>query len=126
MILPTLILLVGLALGVVDLFRFALSRRWEPSQATLGFLALLVGITLVGYLWFLISFPKSNGNTIKASYILQVYPLAAILGAEALCRLRSSRPRGFRVVMALLGLALLHQLPALVTRYIIFPWPSEI
>ena len=115
---PTAILLVGLGLGLGGLLRSAGRGPWGDQAAISGVLTLAALSTLVGYLWFLIMHPvPGEGDTIKASYALQVFPLLAILAAEFLAILARHAPRIFRWAWVVLLVAGLHNLPAFFTRF---------
>jgi hypothetical protein len=81
-------------------------------------LLLFVLISFAGYGWFLIKYPDFNrGNTIKATYILQVFPVLAILIAQPMVTSAQRMKHFFPLSLTILGLVFLHNLPAMVTRY---------
>lgn len=115
------LLLAALGLGAAALARFA--RQAAPSRATDAWALFgLVALTsLAGYAWFLIEYPiPSKGDTIKATYMLHLYPLLAILAGEVGLRLRTAAPRAFVGGLLALALTFAHNLPAMLTHYI--PW----
>lgn len=92
-------------------------------HTTIAFAALqvVVVVSLLGYGWFLISFPSlGKGDTIKASYMLQVFPLLALLASVLVERLHRLHRAFSAAVLLLLGAVFLHTLPAMVSRYTIF------
>lgn len=94
-------------------------QQAPPTTIAFAVLQVVVVVSLLGYGWFLISFPSpGKGDTIKASYMLQVFPLLAILAAALVERLHRLHPAVSSGVLALLGAVFLHNLPAMVTRYI--------
>jgi hypothetical protein len=108
-LLPTAVLLAGLALGL----RAALRPASEGAAARAA-LALVVLASAVGYLAFLVRYPETErGDTIKATYLLHAFPLLSILGAEAVRRLE----RGRAALVVLWALVFIHDLPAFVTRH---------
>jgi hypothetical protein len=119
---PTALCLLGLAGGALALPRLA-GRDPSPASVLRPLLALAVLLTLGGYFVLLLSFPLAfaRGTTIKSIYMIQVFPLFAILGADALARLNAVSPSAFKVGLGLLALILLHNAPLLVTAY--WPWP---
>ncbi len=115
---PTLILLLGIGLGAVYFLRF-LARRWGDSDSQNGalvFLFLCVVVSISGYLWFIIRYPDIDGDTIKATYLLHIFPLTAILAGVFLLELRQRYPNLWRLVVATLVIVILHNLPVLFTR----------
>jgi hypothetical protein len=113
---PTAILLAGLGVGAFHLRRFVSLSHLEPVTMTNLLLMLCIATSLAGYMWFLVRYPSDKGDTIKPSYMLQIFPLIAILGAEFLDSIRKRKYRLYVTVMMLLGMVLLHNLPAMMTR----------
>jgi hypothetical protein len=114
------------ALAVISLFALAASvirsrgdsgavpDRWTPR------VFLLVGLAAImaGYLWFLIMYPSiGKGATIKASYVLQIFPFLAVVVGLAMERVEARSPRLYFVILAVLALVFIHNLPAMVTHY---------
>jgi len=115
-LIPSAILLAGFAAGAV--FAWRSWRRSEDMRGSvLGLLWLVVFVTLLGYLVLLVLYPSPSGNMIKATYLLHALPLAAILAADLLERIRLwSKPLFFAALASLL-LVSLHNAPALLTSY---------
>ena len=100
-LLPTLLAVAG---WLVLLVR---SLRAPPRLAV----ALLPGLGLLGYLYFTVSYPTSDGDVLKASYMLTTAPAWALAFGYALDRLPGrARP----VVAGLLAASALAALPFLV------------
>ena len=118
-LIPTSVFLAGFLLGGWQLARLAVGRA-APAITDLG-IALgfaVVAASFAGYAWFLVSYPNlGKGDTIKATYILHIFPFLALLGADILLRLRDRARRTFGVVTLVLVLAALHGVPTLFTRY---------
>ncbi len=96
----------------------------SPPTRTLAlaFLTLIIATSLAGYLWFLISYPVPHkGDTIKASYMLQIFPPLALLCGE-LWRALAARNPLMAKAMAVAGVAVfLLCMPTMVTRYVFLP-----
>jgi hypothetical protein len=131
-LLPTGLALGGLLLGLGCVPRMA--GREEGAVAgvrALALLALVVAVSLIGYVLALLTVPASEipgspqsmGTTIKASYVLQVFPLLALLAAEAGVRVRERSPAAFRVLVLALAAIALHNAPTLKTAH--WPWPPD-
>jgi hypothetical protein len=100
-LLPTLLAVAG---WLVLLVR---SLRAPPRLAV----ALLPGLGLLGYLYFTVSYPTSDGDVLKASYMLTTAPAWALAFGFALDRL----PNRIRLVVAgVLAASALAALPFLV------------
>jgi hypothetical protein len=117
-LLPTALALLALGRAVVRLPTFL--RRVAPITLaeTIPILALLViAGSLLGYGWFLIRFPNlGKGDTIKATYLLHIFSLLAILTADYLRQIRVPSS-GLLIVWVML---MIHNSSAIVTHYV--PW----
>ena len=107
------------------LYRASKQLFKRPSVLTNSALmeSLLVWVILIsfmGYLWFVITFPAENGDTIKATYQIQVFVVLPLVAANLLERISGRWPAAFGAAMFVLGLVALHNLPAMMTRYIYF------
>jgi hypothetical protein len=91
------------------------------SDETLRLSALIGAIalaTIIGYLWFLIMYPTpGKGDTVKAAYMLHLYPLVALQAADLLLRIRRRSVRAYRAALVVLVCVALHNLPTCLTRY---------
>ena len=118
---PTVVLLAAVAMGVAALFRFA-AGNLDLEVRIRSLLVLVVLCTLAGYFWFLVRFPNpGKGDTIKAVYVLQIFPLMAILAGAMLAALHRRHAILFWVVSGLLAATFIHNLPLLITRYPYLP-----
>ena len=110
---PTALFAAGVGKGL-----FAIRRVNQSTQfVAVATLAMGVVTTAAGYAWFVASYPSDEGDTIKASYPLQLFAPLAILGAVVLGDLGRRWPRAGLAVVVLLAIVGLHNLPACVTRY---------
>jgi hypothetical protein len=117
-LIPTTFLLLAFSLGIPALVRALRGRTISPVQATTLLAFLIVAVSAVGYLWFLISYPElAKGDTIKASYMLHVYPCLALLGGLLLERVRMQRQKYYILTVVLLAAVWVHNLPACITRF---------
>ena len=118
-LLPSALGLAGLSMGCVSLLRFIVRRVPAPEDGHHALLVVVIGAFLAGYLWFLIMHPSTGaGDTIKATYMLQAFPPLAVLAASLLDRLRVRSRLAHRLVLVGIGLVLLHNLPALFSRFV--------
>jgi drug/metabolite transporter (DMT)-like permease len=117
-IIPTVILLAGLALGVRAII-IAIRRGGDDVRSHLvpAFLSASILLTLAGYFWFIVSYPSETGDTIRAAYMLQIYPPMAVLAGWALLHAQRRWPRLFLVALCLLLAATIHNAGAFFTRY---------
>ena len=115
-LIPSGILVCGLFAGA-----FFAGRSWRDFQdvrgPALALLWLVTAVTFLAYVVLLVIYPSPSGNMIKATYVLHVLPLAAILAADLLERARLwSRPV-FLAALVGLVVAAAHNGPALFTSY---------
>lgn len=92
-------------------------RLGAGRREAYGFLLLAVATSAAGYAWFLLRYPNPKGDTVKATYMLQVFPVVAILAGSLLAELRARSRRLHRLAVVALCLCWAHNLPAMVTRY---------
>lgn len=90
---------------------------WE--RKALAFTLLTAAFGLAGYAWFWIQYPNDRGDTIKATYILQLYPCLALLLGGWLARVERKNARLYSLLLLGLGLTAAHNLPAMLTHYIL-------
>lgn len=118
-IFPSIIALTSLVVaGLKSLNRDHIT----PHQRDINiFLVLIIGTTMVGYFLFLVMYPNpEKGDTIKASYVLQIFPTLAILVGLLLDNLQKiSRPIYYMILTGLC-LCFVHNLPAMVTHFRLF------
>ena len=90
-VLPSLVLLAGLIAGVLAMIRW-IKRPVEPAMPMC---TIVILACLGGYALFLLETPTTNFDTVKASYILEIFPLLSLLAAGFLATVanRFSRRR---------------------------------
>lgn len=117
-LLPTLLALVVLAAGTRAALVSVARPSGDPDHGATFVLAVTILGTLAGYGWFLMMYPNpGKGDTIKATYLLQVFPLWAVLGAAFAERLRHRWRSVWIAMVSVLALVFVHALPVLVSRY---------
>jgi hypothetical protein len=117
---PTALFLAGCGIGFLAFTQQFRARPLATERDTSIFSLLLwiIVISLAGYFGFLISYPSPNkGDTIKATYMLHIFPFLAILAGEFLRRLKIRFPRIYQLSLGMLLLIFLHNAPAILTHY---------
>lgn len=112
-LLPSALIAAGMVSGMLAAIAL-LRRRWDQEREGLALCALAVAVPFTAYVLLLLA---STELDVKASYILHVFPFAAVLAAAYLSRLRERAPLVARGAEVLLMLALAHTLPALLSRF---------
>lgn len=74
--------------------------------------------TIVGYLWFLISYPEfPSGDTNKATYIVQLFNLIIIYSSIYLDYLSKNRKKTYNIVMIYLLFAFVHNFSSYLSHF---------
>jgi hypothetical protein len=116
---PTALYVTGLLFGVTHLWRLIRNRKNTDNTVAFSLCTLLIGASLLGYLWFVIRYPRpGKGDTIKATYMLQIFPFVFILVGGVLDGVRRHSKLAYTATLALLALVFAHNLPVVITRYI--------
>ena len=75
-------------------------------------------ITFFGYLWFLIKFPEiPSGDTIKSSYIIQLFHLMAVLSSLYIEQIRKRSEKIYKILLMFLLLVFTHNIPAMMSHF---------
>jgi hypothetical protein len=114
-LIPTALAGAGLAYGLWSLKRVPRRLGADSSRRLLGpVLALAALFTMAGYAWFVYSYPNDNGDTIKASYPLQLYGPLALLAAAMV---QGFRQQARLFILTVLFIVFAHSLTLALTRY---------
>lgn len=120
-LLPSLVLFCGVMWGLMEFIQV-----WRADLTTTegvhawfqALLFLLVICSSAGYMWFLIQYRSpASGDTIKATYMIQVFVLLPLLAAEPLRWLYLRYRTLYLLVTAALLLVGVHNIPAMVTHF---------
>jgi hypothetical protein len=122
-LLPSAILAAGLILGVIYLFHSLSNQVTGLQNLGRNLFILVVLCSLAGYGWYLLRYQNHGqaGDLIKASHMLQIFPFLGLLAGGLLEKLWKWRPGIWIALMIALALIFLHNLPAMVTHYPLFP-----
>ncbi len=123
-LIPSVLMMFGAILGFVSCWKLITSGiRGKPILAkkiedvsVLSMLILIVGFA--GYMWFLIMYPYADGDTIKASYILHLFPFMCILGSIAMSILEEKCVLVYKLLYVILIMCFVHNIPAYLSRYL--------
>lgn len=122
-LLPSAILASGLVYGLVMAWRLFRKEHPEAPAEALFLFLLIVLFSMAGYGWYLLRYQNHGvgGDLIKATHMLQIFPFLGLLGGEVMGKLHARRPRLWLWLMVAIGVVALHNLPAMVTHYPIWP-----
>lgn len=122
-ILPASLMIAGFLYGIFLAGKFVVKKINVSSALpeALSFISVaIIVIGFLGYLWFLIMYPHpAEGDTIKATYILQLYPLACLLTGLLVSRIEEKNRKVYLALCAVLAIILIHNLPTCLTRYVL-------
>ncbi len=126
---------IGKYLGLVNLFcvfpsllsiaallfclKEAFSKRQSPERREiLIFVLLSIASVMLGYFWFLVRYPfPPGGYTIKATYIIHVFPFVALCVGVFLSHIEKKRKALSLILLGLLCFVMAHNIPAMITHY---------
>ena len=74
--------------SVIVYFYLKAKKQGKLNRIIISYINFSLIITIIGYLWFVISYPEPAGDTVKASYILQFFYLVIFLASIGLEQLK--------------------------------------
>lgn len=116
---PSVLVLVSLVIAAMGILqRHSNDSLIARRREIYSFLLLAIVTTMVGYFWFLIMYPNiGKGDTIKATYVLQVFPFIAILVGILLEHVKKRSQFLYRLILGGLGFSFVHNIFAMLTHY---------
>jgi hypothetical protein len=117
-LLPSLLLLLSFIWGCSSIIQAISKRTWDESYNSRVLFTMIILFTLIGYLWFLIQYPSDNGDTIKSTYILQIFPFLSLLTGILLDRLGARLSWFPPVVLTVLVIVFAHNIGVFITRFL--------
>jgi hypothetical protein len=118
-ILPTTLALICFGWGLLTSIKFIFNHTHYPNMLHVPLFTTIILSTLIGYLWFLIQYPSPDGDTIKATYVLQIFPFMAFLFGFVGARLSKAKTWIYPFILGLFVFTFLHNLGSMLTRYIL-------
>jgi len=116
-IFPTMLMIAGLLFGLSQVRYLFQINDTHRNSLYIAVNSFVVVVSLVGYMWFVIRYPSlGKGDTIKATYLLHMFPSLAILGACLLGQVRKTKPYLSRLSLALLLAISIHNFPAFISH----------
>ena len=116
---PTALGLAAICFGMMRCLRYVRPGENTDRAKGLVLVVLYVAASLAGYFWFLIMYPNpEKGDTIKATYLLQIFPFIALMVGILLQIIGEKNRMVYRIMMLLLAAIWLHNLPAMLSHYL--------
>jgi hypothetical protein len=118
-ILPTLLAILGFCSGFITFCYVLLQKRSSAENIGYSFFMLLILSSMLGYLWFHLKYPvPGEGDTIKATYMLQIFPFVALLTGGVMQRIRKISTFLYYFLLGTLALVFVHNFNTILTQYI--------
>jgi hypothetical protein len=114
---PTLLFVAAIGYGGLGLVGALKRDRGDPLEHFKAFLVCFIALSLIGYWILQIAFPEGTSMN-KATYMIQVFVTLPVLGGLLLDEAREKDRRLYSVLMLGLALVFIHNLPALITRWV--------
>jgi hypothetical protein len=111
---------------IFALFLIASSWRSTPvTSRTAGLIifTLVIISSMAGYGWYLLRYQNhgQGGDLIKATHMMQIFPFLGLLAGGFLEKIWERWPKMWLICMITLALIFIHNLPAMITHYSLFP-----
>jgi 4-amino-4-deoxy-L-arabinose transferase-like glycosyltransferase len=110
--------ILGFIWGALNSLRRPSPGKRDPIRIPVIFLTTIIVSSILGYFWFLIRYPSPDGDTIKATYMFQIFPfigaLIGLMGSKLQQRYRWTGPIALLVMLATFA----HNIGCVVTRYL--------
>tara|TARA_B100001287_G_C22656114_1_gene517802 strand:+ start:353 stop:1717 length:1365 start_codon:yes stop_codon:yes gene_type:complete len=107
-LIPTFVMIIGLGNY----------RKLKGSKTFHGYILLSALITFLGYMWFLVTYPSlPTGDTIKSTYIIQLFHLIAIISASYLEDLEKSNLKRYIVFISSLAFCYFYNFSAYLSHF---------
>jgi len=81
------------------------------------YLVIAVFISFFGYLWFLITFPNSSGDTNKSTYIIHLFHLLGLCSALSIEKLKISNTKVGFSILSILFFVFIHNLSSMMSHF---------
>lgn len=118
-IFPSVLILVSFVFAAIAIMDKRINGQITIHQKEVySFLLLTIFTICAGYLWFLIMYPNlGKGDTIKATYLLHIFPLVAILVGVFLEYINEKSKYFFGMIIGGLALVFVHNFLAMITHF---------
>jgi hypothetical protein len=116
-LIPTGTALLCFACGVMVSIRSIFNQASYSDSLHIPLFTTIILSTLLGYLWFLIQYPSPDGDTIKATYVLQIFPFIALLIGLFGAQISRDKHRIYPAMFGSILLIFLHNLGSVITHY---------
>lgn len=117
-IFPTMLAIISLIYAAIAILKNSADSLIAPHREIYALLLLAIGAIFVGYFWFLIMYSNiGKGDTIKATYVLQIFPILALMAGTFIENVRRRSRLFYRLILAGLLLSFVHNISAMITHF---------
>ena len=122
-LLPSAIFAAGFIYALILIIRSFIEKPGDYHMVGPTIFTLIIISSMVGYEWYLLRYQNQGqgGDLIKATHMMQIFPFMALLAGGILEKLWGRWPKVWITTMILLALIVIHNLPAMITHYALFP-----
>jgi len=107
-IIPTIFLVLG----------FLNLKKMDTNKIFNYFIKFAILSSFIGYLWFLVSYPEiPSGDTIKSTYIIQMFHLLAFSAAIYLEKIKESNLKKYNIIVLVLFIVYFHNIPSMLSHF---------
>tara|TARA_X000000368_G_C23051704_1_gene721748 strand:- start:2514 stop:3878 length:1365 start_codon:yes stop_codon:yes gene_type:complete len=112
-----IISLIPTFIFIVSLYSY---KKLKGSRAFHSYILISSLVSFFGFLWFLIKYPElPSGDTIKSSYIIQLFHLVAIISASYLEDLQKKDIKKYSILILMLAFCYFHNFSAYLSHFAI-------
>jgi hypothetical protein len=116
-LIPSAIAVTSFVLCLLQIFTKVDAKKKLFEPAVISLFTGMILSTFIGYLWFLIQYPTLDGDTIKSTYILHIFPLLALLIGFQGSRLSKRKPWAYPIGIGIFLVIFIHNIGTMLTRY---------
>lgn len=122
-LLPSAFFAAGFIFTFILMIRSLIKRPDDDRIFGQTIFFLIVLTSMAGYGWYLLRYQNQGqgGDLIKATHMMQIFPFLGLLAGGLFDKLWGRWPKIWLFLMITLGLIFIHNLPALITHYSLFP-----
>ncbi len=96
---------------------YVISYRKNKQSFLVRYINLAVIVSFVGYIVFLISYPVGNGDTIKATYIIQMFHLIVFLASIKFEKLKSENLKIYNLIIFAFLIIYIHNFETFLSHF---------
>ncbi len=94
-----------------------LTYKHYKQYFLIKYINLAIIVSFIGFLLFTVAYPSSTGDTIKATYIIQVFHLMAFSSSIYFQKLKKSHEKMFNVILSILVLIYFHNFGSFLSHF---------